>query len=1286
MSIRPDHRSWFWAAVVLTALKLWLVDSQTIFAIGPAIHDDRLFVELAANLIKGDWLGSYNQFTLAKGPMFPLFIAAAFWLGVPLMLAQQLLYAAASATLTYSLFPWLRHGAARFGLYAVLLWNPMSYDAGNLSRLMRQNLYTPLALFTIAGLVMLVARRYEAWPRQLWPATLAGLSFGAFWLTREESVWLLPAVTLLLLGPIISLRREWLQRWRPVALGLGVFTGAALLPSLTISTLNWQHYGWFGTVEFRAKEFKAAYGALTRPLVGPELDQVPVTRQMREALYGLSPAFARLKPHLEGPVGDHWSDKDHFPAADRQMRGGWFVWAIRDASNAAGLAPDARTAMQHYQQIADEVNSACDAGLVPARPPRHGFVPPITGGLVRPILLGAIEYTGYFLGFQGFTAYSPDSIGDYAELKSFRDYVGTTLSHAPRSPEPPAPERSARNQRKLQALERIGLGFGHIISWLGPFLLLVGAVRGIESLIDRRLSLPLGLAAALLSACGAYLAINILVQVTSFHNMSPAALASAYPLYLIALGAIATDAIRAWRKVTLNAIEPPGSTHASRWSWLAPIGVACVVFAARLGEIHGYASDVPHNEQWYVEARDILAPWLHGTLGLRDFFIPHLEHVPVWTRLLVWLQVVVSGRWDPLVQMTVNAILHTGFIWLVARWSFQTLRPTSAAVLAVVLMLGGSLPHAWENITWGFQSQFPLALVLLWLHVHGACTHTPGCKAWWFAQLAALAGLFTLAGMWLSPFAVLASWLWTGSRHPRRQWVPWMIAVLGAAMLMLTQSRIEGSSSFAQFVQSPLAFLHACLHLLGWPSMLPGAVAIIQLPWLIHALRLRSRGEVAPVDRIIFSLGLWSFAQALLLAFTRTGDTGVFISRHGDLLFVGVLAGALALTRLMPRTGRIRSLYLALVVVWSGLGFTGLVRNSTEGHADYFHQHAAHNADFRRTAVQQYLTSGDRSMLESTTARWALAENPDLVAEMLDQSDFRALLPASVNPQSTPDTVGSFVRWLQAHWWWLLGGGFAATAIGFGLLIRQRHSPAWVPPLVPVTGPWLWRISAAVAGLAVALMFTWSNPLAFNQEIRWQRMLGGDRAVPGMSFDFVGPSEYGSDRLQGAAPILPEVLRNQFFGTAPAGPELTCTVDSSPFNLTTPWLIVPYAGYPVGNGNGLRLRILDEQGQAVGDEIGCPGPNLEGIGYWVVDVRNHPGRSAILVLYDGRTDTEAWVAVAPPIRTPDPAFAEVLAQGLANEKHAGTHRGLAIIALIAALCAAGSWPGRWGRRLESPKP
>lgn len=207
MPPRPVHRGWLWAAIALTAAKLWLTDAQVLFAIGPAIHDDRLFVELAAHLVSGEWLGPYNQFTLAKGPLFPLFIAGMFWLGVPLLLAQQLLYAGACAAITRALAPWLRP-AAQFSLYALLLWNPMSYEAGNLSRLMRQNLYTPLALLVIAGLIHLFARRRESWQRQSGPAMLTGLALGGFWLTREESVWLLPAVGLIFFGLLASLRRD----------------------------------------------------------------------------------------------------------------------------------------------------------------------------------------------------------------------------------------------------------------------------------------------------------------------------------------------------------------------------------------------------------------------------------------------------------------------------------------------------------------------------------------------------------------------------------------------------------------------------------------------------------------------------------------------------------------------------------------------------------------------------------------------------------------------------------------------------------------------------------------------------------------------------------------------------------------------------------------------------------------------------------------------------------------------------------------------------------------------
>jgi hypothetical protein len=182
--------------------------------------------------------------------------------------------------------------------------------------------------------------------------------------------------------------------------------------------------------------------------------------------------------------------------------------------------------------------------------------------------------------------------------------------------------------------------------------------------------------------------------------------------------------------------------------------------------------------------------------------------------------------------------------------------------------------------------------------------------------------------------------------------------------------------------------------------------------------------------------------------------------------------------------------------------------------------------------------------------------------------------------------------------------------------------------------------------------------------------------MTGLTFDFAGPSPFEPHRLQGAAPILPEALRNQFYGTAPEGPALTCVVLSSAFTLTHPWLIVPYGGYPTGNGNGLRLQILDARGELSDLEIGCPGPNLDGIGYWAVDATPYLGRKARLVLYDGRTDTEAWVAAAPPIPADSAELATTLAQRLKNEKHAGMHASLAVIAAVALACWLAAWFGR----------
>ena len=100
---RPNGREFIrWAVraapwVGLVLAKLWLVDGQRLTAYGSLTIDDQWFVERAARIGAGEWLGPFDAYTLIKQPGYPLFVAAAHAARVPLLLAHQLLYVVAVA-------------------------------------------------------------------------------------------------------------------------------------------------------------------------------------------------------------------------------------------------------------------------------------------------------------------------------------------------------------------------------------------------------------------------------------------------------------------------------------------------------------------------------------------------------------------------------------------------------------------------------------------------------------------------------------------------------------------------------------------------------------------------------------------------------------------------------------------------------------------------------------------------------------------------------------------------------------------------------------------------------------------------------------------------------------------------------------------------------------------------------------------------------------------------------------------------------------------------------------
>ncbi len=350
---------WFWGLLVLLALiKLWLVSTQTIVAMFRP-HDDLLFLRLAQHIASGEWLGAYNSLTLAKLPFYPLWIASMFWLGIPLSYSQQLLYVCGCFVFVIAVRPLLRNNPLLLLIfYTTLLFHPISYPIREMERVLRGDVYFSLSLLVFSFAIGLLLRKDAPIKNfVLWNIGL-GFSFAAFWLTREEGVILLPSLILLLVTlfvPVGLFSKGKKKR-------LGVCCVPIIIAAIAVGSvagINKIYYGVFTTCEQTQSDFANAYGALTRVVPKPFQMWLPVSRETRKRIYTVSPAFAELRPFLEGKCGKVWG---HFGPYQGKDISSFFIWAFREAVALAGYYSSGESAAKYYRRLTMEVNNACDQG------------------------------------------------------------------------------------------------------------------------------------------------------------------------------------------------------------------------------------------------------------------------------------------------------------------------------------------------------------------------------------------------------------------------------------------------------------------------------------------------------------------------------------------------------------------------------------------------------------------------------------------------------------------------------------------------------------------------------------------------------------------------------------------------------------------------------------------------------------------------------------------------------------------------------------------------------------
>ncbi|NDL62098.1 hypothetical protein [Acerihabitans arboris] len=414
-------------------VSLWIRLGFPTFAIADSVFDDLLFQKLARHLLYSDWLGPYDKLTLAKGMFYPFFISISAFIGLPLKIAEHILYLGCCFFAARYASRVARSAILGIILYAFLAFNPVFWTE-SLARVIREGIYISLSMILIVSIVAtLFPFKINSSNKWAFLKPLAiGVIGGCYWLTREEGIWLAPTILLVI---IIAFITQW-KKDKFIKAISGDFIKTLIVGALAFCVVvgsvrfeNWRHYQIFETTEFHSYSFLNAYGALARIKQDSPKRYVVFPEDARKRAYSVSEAARELAPYLEGESGYFWKLTSHSQIPDSSEIGaGWFMWALRDSVSLAGHYKSGEDAMKFYDRLAKEVNTACDEKKIECLSARSTQAPVFKKHYIYDAIIASKALLPYFLTLNENPIHIGSgiqpSLGTDLEINEISDLVG----------------------------------------------------------------------------------------------------------------------------------------------------------------------------------------------------------------------------------------------------------------------------------------------------------------------------------------------------------------------------------------------------------------------------------------------------------------------------------------------------------------------------------------------------------------------------------------------------------------------------------------------------------------------------------------------------------------------------------------------------------------------------------------------------------------------------------------------------------------------------------------------
>ncbi len=314
--------------------------------------DDQLMVQMAKGFLDGHWSSNWaatGVATLVKPVGYPIFLTSAHFLPWSPMLTAYLLYLIGAVLIAWSW--WLIAGsrAQSTVILTALVFHPVNFVTGS-QRIYRDSFIDSIATIAI-GLSFVIAAQMRKSPalmahpdlgvhqsgapslQRRWSgrlrrimlyllALLVGVLVGVVMITKPTWQWLLIAVVAPVAFPVIQKMRRGRWQW-PIVLkaciaGVLAVSGAYGVVATTVS-MNQRTYHVALVEDLSSGAFARAWKAWASVEAGPPEPHVVITRDMRMAVYRVSPAASRLRPYLESPR-DKWKRADCHPSTSATIR------------------------------------------------------------------------------------------------------------------------------------------------------------------------------------------------------------------------------------------------------------------------------------------------------------------------------------------------------------------------------------------------------------------------------------------------------------------------------------------------------------------------------------------------------------------------------------------------------------------------------------------------------------------------------------------------------------------------------------------------------------------------------------------------------------------------------------------------------------------------------------------------------------------------------------------------------------------------------------------------------